>query len=329
MCARRIHLLALGGTIAMTPDPGGGVTPGLTARDLAGALPGLPADITLSASTFRQVPGAHLELSDLVRLAARIEELLAGGCSGLVVTQGTDTLEETAFALDLLVGSARPVVVTGALRAPGQAGADGPANLLAAIRVAASGRAAGCGVLVTLNDEIHAARFVSKRHTGRPSAFGSPTVGPLGWVAEDRVRLPLQPVHRLRIELPADAVPPPVALLTAALGDSVALLGRLAETGYAGAVVAGFGAGHLPAKHVPEIAALARRMPVLLASRTGAGEVFRHTYGFPGSERDLLARGLLCAGALEPAKARVLLCLALAAGWTNDRIDRAVQRLSG
>jgi L-asparaginase len=325
----RVHVITLGGTIAMTArEDGEGVRPTLGADALLASVPGMPP-VKAEVTAFRQVPGADLTLDDAVALARHIDELVADGCQGVVVTQGTDTLEEMAFALDLLCAADAPVVVTGALRNPGQAGADGPANLLAALRIAASPHAAGHGVLVTMNDEIHAARYVSKTHTSRPSAFTSAGAGPVGWIAEDRVRLPLRPSRRLHIPLAEGQRPAPVALVTAALGDDGSLLRLLPETGYRGAVVAAFGAGHLPGRMVDDVAALARRMPVVLASRTGAGEGFRATYGFAGSERALLAKGLIGAGGLACAKARVLLSLALGAGWPNGRLADAYEELTG
>ncbi|MFI0372441.1 asparaginase [Actinomadura sp. 1N219] len=328
----RIHVLALGGTIAMTGrGRGQGVRPELDARALVAGVPALASVAEIGFDAVRPVPGAELRLGDVTAVAARAGELLEGGrdgADGVVVTQGTDTLEETAFALDLLCGSDRPVVVTGAMRNPDMPGADGAANLLAAVRVAASGAAAGAGTVVVMNDEIHAARFVRKGHTSRPSAFGGAGIGPIGWVAEDRVRIPLRPARRVRVAPPPGAEPPPVALVTAALGDDGRVLSRLPGLGYAGAVVAAFGAGHLPHRMADEAARLAESLPVVLASRTGAGEGFRDTYAFPGSESDLLGRGLICGGALDPYKARVLLSLALAAGWDARRISDAIERLS-
>lgn len=324
-----VHVFALGGTIAMTSSgTGRGVEPVLDAKALLDAVPGIDGVARIKAGGRPPVPGAHLRLGDLVELAGHLESVLGGGVDGAVITQGTDTIEETAFALDLLSGADEPIVVTGAMRSPAQAGADGPANLLNAVRVAASKAARGLGAVVTMNDEIHAARFVRKAHASRPSAFASPVAGPIGWVAEDRVRVPLRPSGRVHVPAPRNLEPPPVALVTAAIGDDARILGRLVDLGYAGAVLAGFGVGHVPDRFVEAVERLAHSMPVLLASRTGAGEGFRGTYGFRGSERDLLARGLLSAGALDPYKARVLLSLALSVHWRPEQIADAVERLS-
>lgn len=353
----RIHVLGLGGTIAMTGTPGQGVRPRLDARALVDAVPGLAEVAQVHAETVRMVPGASLGFDDVLAVAGRIAALEGEGAAGFVVTQGTDSVEESAFALDLLHATDTPVVVTGAMRNPDQPGADGPANLLAAVRVAACPAAAGAGVLVVFDDTVYPARFVAKRHSSRPSAFAAPAGGPLGWVSEERVRLPFAPRARLHLGLPtgpAPAGPPSSASEPAATPSSaaepaampssavpaVALLrvtmdddGRIAEVlpglGYRGVVVEGFGAGHVPAAMVARLDALTDTLPVVLASRTGAGEVLRHTYGFPGSEQDLLARGLIPAGALDGPKARVLLALALAAGWDRSRIAAAYETLSG
>ena len=147
-----IAVIALGGTIAMTPGGGGGVVPKLTADDLVAAVPGLSDVARIHASTFRQVPGAHLDLHDAVDLAGEIERTLET-CAGVVITQGTDTIDEMAYALDLLVRSPRPVVVTGAMRNPTVAGADGPANLLAAVQTAASAAAVGLLTWIPVDTE--------------------------------------------------------------------------------------------------------------------------------------------------------------------------------
>jgi L-asparaginase len=317
-----VAVFGLGGTIAMTRVPNGGVSPALTASDLVAAVPGL-SDLRaeLSVRDFRNKPGASLDFTDLYELAPAIDQALNDGCVGAVVTQGTDTIEEVAYALDLLLPTDAPVVVTGAMRNPTLAGADGPANILAAIKVAASECARGLGCLVVLNDQIHAARWVQKVHTGSPAAFVSPGYGPLGYVIEGRVRIPV----RIRRSPTLGSVPrrsARVGLVTIVLGDDGVLIEALAEH-VDGLVVAAFGAGHVPAAVAPVLGKLAGRIPVVLASRTGAGPVHRVTYGFPGSERDLLARALISAGCLDPLKARIMLHLLIASGVAHAEIRKA------
>ncbi len=318
-----VAVFGLGGTIAMTHAPGGGVSPALSAADLLAAVPGLAGvGAGLRIVDFRQKPGASLSFDDLYQLAAAIGDALDSGCTGVVVTQGTDTIEEAAYALDLLLPTEAPIVVTGAMRNPTMAGADGPANILAAVRVAISPGARGLGCLVTLNDQIHAARWVQKTHASSPAAFASPGRGPLGDVTEGRVRIPVAPRLRSPAIEPDPARPVRVAVATVVLGDDGGFIESLGERAD-GLVVAGFGVGHVPDRLAPVLGRLAGRIPVVLASRTGAGPVHDGTYGFPGSERDLLARGLISAGYLDPLKARILLHLLIGSGAGNPRIREA------
>jgi L-asparaginase len=316
-----VVVFALGGTIAFAARDGGAARVSLDAADLVAGVPGLAPHLAARPVTFRSVPSADLTFADLAGLAREIDAAIAAGAAGCVVTQGTDTLEESAYALDCLVTAQAPVVVTAAMRQAGQPGADGPANLAAALRTAISPLAAGLGVLVVVNDEIHAARFVQKAHSTSPSAFRSPAAGPLGSVSEDRVRIPLVPRHRApRIRLGRGAVIPPVALIRLALGDGPELLDSVAAPAALGAVVEVFGAGHAAQRNAAALKRLAGRMPVVFASRTGAGEVHTSAAGYPGSEQDLIDGGLMPAGALDGLKARVLLALLLADGAGRDRI---------
>lgn len=313
----RLRVFSLGGTIASTADSSsteGGVTPTLGAEDLTRGLESSLDDVTITTTSFRQTASSNLRVDDILALASEITASLESGVDGVVITQGTSTIEETAFALDLLVDSERPVVVTGAMRNPSLEGADGRANLLSALRVACSPTAGGLGAMVVFNDEVHAARFVRKSHTSSPAAFVSPATGPIGWIVEERVRVATRPPRLPSIPLTRDQSVPAVALLKMTLGDDGRLLDVIDKVGYAGLVIEGFGAGHVPAELVPSVQRLAEHRPVVLASRTGAGEVLQHTYGFAGGERDLLARGLLNAGYLDGPKARILLGICLAAG---------------
>ncbi len=306
----RILVLSLGGTITMTPVAAGGVAPTLGAAELVAAVPALADMARIEARAVRRLPSGSLTLTHLVEVAAAIA---ASDADGAVVVQGTDTLEEAAFVLDLLASPDRPVVVTGAMRPATAPGADGPANLLSAVTVAADPAARGLGAVVVLNDEVHAARFVRKGHAALPSAFVSPLAGPLGVVAEGRLRLYLRPAPTPLLPV-GDGDPPPVALLREAMGDDLRLADAAPGLGYAGAVIEGMGAGHLPADAVARAAALAAVMPVILAARTLAAPGFEASYGYPGGEIDLIAQGLIPAGCLDGLKARVLLSLALWAG---------------
>ena len=322
----RIDYLAAGGTIAtVNDDPAAAGDPTLTAEAIARSVPGLYELADIRTAQFMQRPSPSITFADLLTLRDEIATRVANGAAGIVVTQGTDTIEETAFALDLLCAGSAPIVVTGAMRSPSLPGADGPANLLAAVQVAASGVARGLGVLVVFNDEIHAARLVSKTHTSKPSAFQSRHTGPIGWLSEGHPVIVARPVGRFFMNVPSGADVPPVALVRVGLDDDGRTLPALAAHGFRGAVIEGFGGGHVTPSMVPRIARLATEMPVVLASRTGSGELLRNTYRYRGSETELLEAGAIPAGILDGLKARILLSLCLAADPAGDNVATAFQ----
>ena len=328
MALPAVTVLSLGGTISST-DVGGGAAPSLTGEALVADVPEISEVAEVSADSFRQVPGSELTLDDLIELSAEIKGRVGEGAKGVVVTQGTDSIEETAFVLDLLVDEDAPVVVTGAMRHPDLPGAEGPANLLASVRVAASDAARGVGTLVVMNDEIHAARFVQKTHTSNPATFRSPLAGPIGYVSEGNVRIVARPVGRHHVVLPEETQGRPVVLYTAALGDDGRLLSTIRRSGYEGLVVEAFGVGHVHSVVAEPLGDLAGEIPVVLASRTGSGEVHRNTYGFAGSESDLLGRGLISAGMLDGPKARLFLSLLLRSGASKEEVAGEFERWFG
>lgn len=324
---RRVTAYFLGGTISMTAEGGHGATPALDASELVAGLR-LGGDtgaggLDLTAVDLAKVSSARITFDLLLEVLALARRAVDEGASGVVVVQGTDTLEETAYVLDLLWDRAEPLVLTGAMRTPAAPGADGPANLAAAVTAAATRACRDLGALVVLDDVVHAARRVSKRHSSATGAFVSAEPGPVGHVHEGEVvvrgavqRLPAVPT-------PAD-VAVHVDLLMAVLGDDPRRY-RAAAWIADGLVVAGLGAGHVTPEVADVLAEAAGRIPVVLVTRTGAGSVHRRTYGGPGSEEDLLARGLVHGGYLQPLQARLLLTLLLAGGCPRADLAAAVE----
>ncbi|MGH6909771.1 MAG: asparaginase, partial [Phenylobacterium sp.] len=314
--------------ISMTATAGRGLAPTLQASDLVqGLQDALGERCTVEPISFRTMPGASLGFEDMAALVDLLAARFAAGAAGAVVVHGTDTIEETVFLLDLCLPPTRAVVVTGAMRGAEAAGADGPANLLAALMVASDPLCADLGALVVMNDQLHPARLVRKAHTALPSAFVSDPGGPIGAVIEGRVRLHAKPVRNpARRPLAAPSSDYPVALVKPTLGDDGRLIAALPGLGFRGVVVEAMGAGHTPESWAGPLEALAAKMPVVLASRTAAGRTFRGTYGFAGSERDLLQRGLVPSGDLSAVKARLLLQALLTADASRPDIEAAFDR---
>jgi L-asparaginase len=242
---------------------------------------------------------------------------------GVVVTHGTDTIEETAFFCDLVVES--DVVFAGAMRNGSEISADGPRNLLCASQVAEA--APGLGTVLVLNDEIHAARWARKQDSSRVSAFVSPGHGPVGIVVPGSVRITMRPPRRFLVPLP-DSLPP-VPIVQTYTGIEEGLIETVLDaTGAAGLVLEGSGLGNVPGSAQRGIeAAVARGLPVVTATRVPSGGVHA-VYGGPGGVVTLRELGVLGAGGLSAAKARLLLMLLLAADAV-DRFEEAVDTLAG
>jgi L-asparaginase len=307
---REVLVLATGGTIGMRGAP---AVPSAGPSELldAAGLTGVQSRELLG------VPGPQVGLAQALLVAQTAAQEAAAG-KGVVVTHGTDTLEETAVLCDLLHDSDAPIVFTGAIRPASAPGADGPANLMDAVAVAGAAQSAGLGCVVVFGGEIHAARGVRKVDSAGPSAFGSPGGGPLGRVVEGRLALrtrPVRPQHALAPERLDFHVP----VIVAALGDELALLGAAAD----GAVVATLGGGHLSPAALEQVQEAARRMPVVLAVRPERGAMLTSTYGFHGAEGDLRASGAIPAGALSPQAARMKLLACLGCGLSGDALARA------
>ena len=241
----------------------------------------------------------------------------APGVAGIVVTHGTDTLEETAYLLDLTVPGKKPVVLTGAMRTASDAGYEGYANLLAAVRVAAAPQARGMGAVVVLNDEIHAARYVTKMHTLSTATFQSPGWGPMGRVEGDTVIVGQRQERRV---LPWRGLEPNVSLLKLTVGMEADLLEDTLARGARGVVIEALGGGRVPPWWLPAIEqAVANGVSVVIASRCPSGRVW-DAYGYPGAYRTLTGLGCLFAEGLNGQKARIKLMVVLAAAETSDEV---------
>jgi L-asparaginase len=315
-----VHMITTGGTIASRIDPStGAALPVVRPDELVAQVPALADVAEVRVTDFSLVSSWHMTPSMVANLARTIQTVLAEpDVAGVVVTHGTDTMEETAFALDLLVEGPAPIVVTGAMRNSSLPGPDGPRNLLAAVRVAADSAARGLGVLVAMNDEVHAARYVTKTHTTALHAFTSRGMGPVGVIDDEGLWLRWRSVRLPR--LPLVDPEPKVYLIKMAAGMDDLLLRAVLEAKGRGVVIEGSGAGHVYEGWEASISALVQvGVPVVLVSRTGGGRVVA-AYGGPGGGQTLRRLGVVPGGDLSGPKARLALMFALGAGLDLDGI---------
>jgi L-asparaginase len=308
-----IHLLATGGTIAMQRSAAaGGNVPALDAEQLVAAVGGLGSRSELRVEDWERLPGVHRGPAELWALRNRVADIVSApdAPSGVVITHGTDTLEETAYLVARTVPLAVPVVLTGAMRTSSDPDWDGPRNLRGAVQVARSPASRNRGALVVFASRILDGRFVAKVDTFALDAFGSPHARALGTV-DDSVRYERAPEpHHL---LPARDLSPRVAIVPLILGDDGALL-DMARERFDGVVIEGFGRGNIPPGALPAVRRwIDAGKPVVLSSRCAAGEVGGE-YAFQGGGGELLRMGVTPAGRRTPALARIELVLSLSAG---------------
>jgi L-asparaginase len=305
----KLAIAALGGTVSMQArNAGEGVIPTVSGETLLASVPELTALARVTVETLGLLPSASLNFEVLLSVLSWAKYQFEQGARGVVITQGTDTLEETAVFFDYLWDRDEPLVLTGAMRSAKQAGADGPANLLDACRVALADGSRQRGVQVVMNGQIHQASRVRKTDSLALQAFSSPVFGPAGLLVEDVVRYFREPTERIHLPQPQHTTQK-VALLEASLSADTLMLENILELGYDGLVIAGFGAGHVSQKWAEVIEHIAEKIPVIIATCTGSGSTAQCTYGFIGSEMDLIRKGAQMAGFLCPRKARVLLWL--------------------
>ncbi len=311
----RVLVLATGGTIAgsaASPEDVTGYRSGVIGIDeILSAVPKIRDFADVKGEQLCNIDSKDMTDEILVRLAARVNEILAGNeADGIVITHGTDTMEETAFFLSLTVKTNKPVVLTGAMLPATARDADGPRNLLDAVRVAATPESAAKGVLVVMNGKIFAAKEVTKMHTTKIDAFAAPDFGPLGHADENGVAFDRTP-NLPRLHVPVASSLPRVDILYGHEGDDGALAEAALRAGAKGIVYAGMGNGSIPAEAEKILAKASEKgIVVVRASRSNSGPVLP-------ADPSYAAAGFIDGSVLNPQKARILLRLAL--GQTEDQ----------
>src|SRR3954471_14708436 len=314
----KVRVLAAGGTIAMSGA--GGATLALDASDLVASVPGLAGQGGVDSQTVGNLPSAHLSLADQLTICHAARDAAREGI-GVVVTHGTDTLEETAMLCDVIHDSEAPIVFTGAIRAASAPGADGPANLADAISVARSEDAAGMGVLVVFGGEIHHARCARKTDTTSLTAFSSPQTGLLGRVTEGHATFWTRVPRNEPLDPPS--LDPHVLVVPTTAGDDGTLAKAALQTEPDGIVIGTLGAGHLHPNLLQLWAEASERIPVIAYCRPERGVVLTGTYGFAGSERELRESRIIPAAFLSPQAARMKLLACLASGLSIEETRAA------
>jgi len=314
----------------MSAQAEGGALPELSAEDICRALPQLDRLAEVHCCTLQKIGSPSLSMTDLFALADQIDQWSAEGIGAFVVMQGTDTLEEMAFAIDLMYSHRNlNIVFTAAMRGPSQLGADGSANLLAGARVALHSATAEMGTVVVINDEIHAARLVEKRHAFNLRAFQSPNLGPVGWVVEEKTRYVAAP-KRLSVDYGGGRQQAHVELIRCVFDMSPALINFCTESDEVDAVVLeGVGGGNIAHWLVESVIKLARKKPVVICSRTGGGEVLASSYAEAGSAGLLVNDGVFNGTTLDGLKCRILLKVLLADGASNARLSSVFKNVAG
>jgi L-asparaginase len=306
---KKVLVINTGGTIAMSVDASERVKP-LDDQAVDRILPFLQRYADVTMVNYLNLPSPHITPAVMNQLRLLIEqELNQHGYDGVVVTHGTDTLEETAYFLDITLPVTVPVVVTGAMRSSNELGADGPVNLISSVRTAADPQSRDKGVLVVFNDEIHAARHVTKTHTSNVATFQSPAYGPIGTISKKSVNYHHAPLVREHYSI--DRADANVPLIKAVAGMDPNWLGFLLEQPVDGLVVEAFGLGNLPPAVVPVLRKLLDKgVPIVLVSRCYNGQV-QDVYDYEGGGRQLKELGIVFSNGLNGQKARIKLMVVL------------------
>ena len=312
---KKILVLHTGGTISMQADASGAV---VTSQDnpmnhVSNPLEG----VEVHALDFFNLPSPHIKPKHMLALYQKIKEE-ADHYDGFVITHGTDTLEETAYFLDTMEVPHKPIVLTGAMRSSNELGSDGVYNYLSALRVASDDKAADKGVLVVMNDEIHAAKYVTKTHTTNVSTFQTPTHGPLGLIMKHEILYFKTAEPRVRFDL--DKIQGLVPIIPVYAGMTEELLDLLPVDQLDGLIIQAFGAGNVPKETAQKLNALIQEgLPIALVSRCFNG-IAEPVYAYEGGGVCLQNAGVFFVKELNAQKARLKLLIAINVGLTGEEL---------
>ncbi|WP_302623076.1 asparaginase [uncultured Clostridium sp.] len=319
---KKIAIIFNGGTISMKIDEKiKAAVPSLSADEIMSMIPGVEDYAEIEAYTFSSMPSPHMTLETMLKLSEFTTELVErDDIDGVVITHGTDTLEETAYLLDLTVKTKKPVVVTGAMRSGSELGYDGPFNLATSICTAISDEAVGRGVLVCFNGELNSASEVTKANSMALNAFRTPNFGPIGIVDNDNVIFYRDANHLEKYDV--SKIEKQVALIKCVVDMDSSYIDYLIEKGYGGIVIEALGRGNVPPKMVEGIKkAIELEIPVVVVSRCFEGRVFE-SYGYEGGGKQLKNLGVIFGDTLPGQKARIKLILAINSGMNIHEVAR-------
>ena len=317
---KKILVLHTGGTISMQADQNGAVesSPINPMTQVTSPL----ENIEVVSVDFLNLPSPHIQIDHMMMIYKKIREE-ASHFDGFVITHGTDTLEETAYFLDTMSIPQKPIVMTGAMRSSNELGSDGIYNYRTALRVAADEKSADKGVLVVMNDEIHAAKYVTKTHTTNVSTFQTPTHGPLGLVTKREILFFKAADKRVRFDL--QAINGVVPIIKSYADMDTVLLDALVEAPISGLVIEALGAGNLPPASIAAIKKLInKQLPIVLVSRCFNG-IAEPVYAYDGGGIQLEELGVLFVKELNSQKARIKLLIAVNAGLNGQDLADYIQ----
>lgn len=320
---KKIAIIFNGGTISMKIDEKiKAAVPSLSAEEIMSMIPGVEEYAEIEAYTFSSMPSPHMTLETMLKLSKFTTELVEReDIDGVVITHGTDTLEETAYLLDLTVRTKKPVVVTGAMRSGSELGYDGPFNLATSICTAISDEAVGRGVLVCFNGELNSASEVTKANSMALNAFRTPNFGPIGIVDNDNVIFYRDANYSEKYDV--SEIKKQVALIKCVVDMDSSYIDYLIEKGCGGIVIEALGRGNVPPKMVDGIKkATELNIPVVVVSRCFEGRVFE-SYGYEGGGKQLKDLGVIFGDTLPGQKARIKLILAINSEMNIHEIARA------